>query len=164
MPAKFICKSCELEKEPNRCLKGIQQYCHDLKCQRVRKRVWQKEKMASDAPYREKHFIAQKRWCKQRPLHRYQAQYRYAHPKYVEKNRERQRRRNAKRRQRAATASVPAEPIVKMDAPSNIKSGTYLLTPYASMDASPKIVKMDAFVVQLQLLPHDDRQRLAPSR
>ncbi len=164
MPAKFICKSCELEKEPNRCLKGIQQYCHDPKCQRVRKRAWQKEKMTTDAQYREKHLIAQKRWCKQRPLHRYQAHYRQTHPKYVENNRDRQRCRNAKLQQQAATATVPAEPIVKMDAPSNIKSGTYLLTPYAPVDASPKIVKMDTFVVQLQLLPHDDRPRLAPSR
>ena len=162
MPAKFICKSCELEKEPNRCLKGIQQYCCDSKCQRVRKRAWQKKQMTTDAQYREKHLTAQQRWCKQRPLHRYQAHYRQTHPKYVEKNRDRQRCRNAKRRQQAAPA--PAEPIVKMDASSNIKSGTYLLTPYALMDASPKIVKMDAFVVQLQLLPHDDRQRLAPSR
>lgn len=162
MPAKFICKSCELEKEPNRCLKGIQQYCPDPECQRVRKRAWQKEKMTTDAQYREKHLTAQKRWCKQRPLHRYQALYRQTHLKYVEINRDRQRSRNARHRQQAVT--VPTEPIVKMDAPSNIKSGTYLLTPYAPVDASPKIVKMDAFVVQLQLLPHDEPQRLAPGR
>jgi len=160
MSAKFICKSCELEKEPNRCLKGIQQYCRDPECQRVRKRAWQKKKLATDAQYREEHCTAQKRWCKQRPLHRYQAHYRQTHPKYVERNRDRQRWRNAKRRQRAATV----EPIVKMDAPSNIKSGTYLLTPYAPVDASPKIVKMDAFVVQLQLLPRDNRPRLASGR
>ena len=164
MSAKFICKSCELEKEPNRCLKGIQQYCRDPKCQRVRKRAWQKEKMTTDTQYREKHRSAQKRWCKQRPLHRYQARYRQTHPKYVETNRDRQRSRNAKRRQQATTATLPAELIVKMDAPSNIKSGTYLLTPYAPLDASPKIVKMDAFVVQLQLLPHDGRKRLALGR
>ena len=164
MPAKFVCKSCELEKESNPCLKGIQQYCPDPKCQRVRKRAWQKEKMATDAQYRENHLTAQKRWRRQRPLHRYQAHYRQTHPKYVEKNRDRQRGRNAKRRQQVATATVPAEPIVKMDAPSNIKSGTYLLTPYAALDASPKIVKMDTFVVQRELLQHNDRQKLAPDR
>jgi hypothetical protein len=161
MAAKFICKSCELEKEPNPRLKGIQQYCRNPKCQRVRKRAWQKEKMATDAQYRENHLTAQKRWCKQRPLHRYQTHYRQMHPKYVEKNRDRQRGRNAKRRQQAATATVPAELIVKMDASSNIKSGTYLLTPYIPLDASSKIVKMDALVVQLQLLQHDDPQKLA---
>jgi len=152
MSATFICKSCEQQRELNLRLKGIQQYCRDSKCQRARKRAWQKEKMATEAQYREKHRAAQHRWCKQKPLDRYQAQYRQSHPKYVEQNRGRQKIRNAKRRQPAATASVPAEPIVKMDASSKIKSGTYLLTPYA-VDASPtKIVKMDACVVQLQLL------------
>ncbi len=160
MCATFICKSCEQPRELNLRLKGIQQYCRDPKCQRVRKRAWQKEKMKTDAQYREKHLVAQKRWCKQRPLHRYQAQYRQNHPKYVEKNREQQKIRNAKWR---SPAAIPGEPIVKMDASSKIKSGTYLLTPCAQMNAPSKIVKMDAFVVQLQLLQPDHRQLLAPS-
>jgi len=162
MPATFICKSCEQQRELNRRLKNIQKYCRDSKCQRARKRAWQKEKMATDAQYREKHRAAQHQWCKQKPLDRYQAQYRQSHPKYVEKNRDRQKIRNAKRRQPAASA--PTEPIVKMDASSQIKSGTYLLTPYAMDASSKKIVKMDACVIQLQLLQHDERQLLAPSR
>lgn len=161
MSATFICKNCEQQRELNLRLKSTQQYCSDSTCQRARKRAWQKEKMATDAQYREKHRAAQRRWCKQKPLDRYQAQYRQRHPKYVAKNRERQKIRNAKRRQLVATASIPVEPIVKMDALSKIKSGTYLLTPY-TMNASPtKIVKMDACVVQLQRLHQDDRQLLA---
>lgn len=162
MSATFICKSCEQQRELNPRLKGIQQYCRDSKCQRARKRAWQKEKMRTDAQYYEKHLAAHKQWCKQRPLHRYQDQYRKSHPKYVEKNRERQKVRNAKRRQPAAAASTPAELIVKMDASSKIESGTYLLTPYA-MDASPKIVKMDTLLVQLQLLQQAVPQLLARS-
>jgi hypothetical protein len=46
-----------------------------------------------------------------------------------------------------------------MDALTSIESGTYLLTPYAS----PKIVKMDALVVQLQLLQANGRTLLASS-
>lgn len=162
MSATFICKNCKQQRELNQRLKSIQQYCRASKCQRARKRAWQKEKMATNAQYREKHRIAQHRWCKQKPLDRYQAQYRQSHPKYVEKNRERQKIRNARRRQLAAVATVPAEPIVKMDASSKIKSGTYLLTPYAMDVSSQRIVKMDAYVIQLQLLQHDDRQFLAP--
>jgi len=41
--------------------------------------------MATEAHYREQHRAAQQRWCKRRPLHRYQAQYRQSHPDYVEK-------------------------------------------------------------------------------
>jgi hypothetical protein len=150
MHLTFICKGCGLEKPANLHLKGTQQYCGDPHCQRARKRTWQKEKMATDAQYREKHFAAQKKWCKHYPLDRYQHQYRQSHPKYVEKNRQRQRIRNQKRQTRAQSA--PNDMIVKMDASSAIKSGIYLLTPYTVMDASPKIVKMDALLVQLQLL------------
>lgn len=160
MPLKLICKSCGLHKPPNLRLKGIQLYCGDAKCQRVRKRAWQKEKIATDAHYREQHLASQKRWRKQRPLHRYQAQYRQTHLPYVEKNREQQRRRNQQRRKSAAANAAQGELIVKMDALADIKSGTYLLTPYAS----PMIVKMDACLVQLQLLQPDDRPPLALRR
>jgi hypothetical protein len=157
----FICKACGLEKPANPHLKGTQQYCRDQKCQRARKRAWQKQKMATDPQYREKHVVAHKHWCKQYPLHRYQYQYRQNHPKYVEKNRERQKIRNQQRRK--WVESAPNDLIVKMDAPPTLKSGTYLLTPY-TMDASPKIVKMDTLLVQLQLLHQDDQPSLVPSR
>ena len=159
MPVQLICKSCSLPKPPNLRLKGSQHYCGDPKCQRARKREWQKQKMATDAHYREHHLAAHKRWCKRRPLHCYQAQYRQTHPHYVEKNRDQQRRRNQQRRKQAVAARV--EPIVKMDALADIKSGTYLLTPYAA-DASPKIVKMGAYLVQLQFLQPDARPLPAP--
>jgi hypothetical protein len=157
MPVKFICKGCGLPTRTNFRLKGSQHYCGDPKCQRARKRAWQKEKIAADAPYREQHLAAQRRWRKHRPVHRYQAQYRQTHPDYVEKNRERQKIRNERRRKLAA-GPAPGELIVKMDTLADIKSGTYVLTPYAS----PKIVKMDAFLVELQLLQADDRPSQAP--
>jgi hypothetical protein len=47
-----------------------------------------------------------------------------------------------------------------MDALAGIKSGTYLLTPYAS----PQIVKMDACLVQLLLLQPDERPLPSPRR
>ena len=160
MPVKFICKGCGLPTPPNLRLKDRQHYCGDPECQQARKRAWQKEKMATDSHYREHHRAAHQRWCKRRPLHRYQAQYRQTHPRYVEKNRERQRIRNQQRRKQAAANAARIELIVKMDALAGIKSGTYLLTPYAS----PQIVKMDACLVQLLLLQPDERPLLSPRR
>lgn len=159
MQTTFICKSCGLHRPRNLRLKGSQLYCGAAACQRERKRAWQKEKMATDPRYREPHLRAQKRWRRRRPAHRYQAQYRQSHSRYVEKNREQQRRRNDHRRKPTATDTAPDQLIVKMDALADIKSGTYLLTPYVST----KIVKMDAFVVQLQLLQAIGRPPLASS-
>jgi hypothetical protein len=162
MQTTLICKNCRREVPANPHLKGNQQYCGDSECQRVRECAWQKAKMTTDSQYREKHRLSHHRWCQQYPLHRYQDQYRQSHSKYVEKNRELQKTRNQKRRKRPEAAQ--GDLIVKMDASPIIKSGTYLLTPYALDASSQKIVKMDAFVVQLQLLQQDDRQLLAQGR
>jgi hypothetical protein len=162
MPTTFICDGCHLEKPANPCLKAGQRYCADPKCQRERKRLWQKAAMtADDAIYRTKQIAFLKHWRKEHPLHRYQKQYRENHPDYVKNNREKQRVRNRKRCHKAESTS--AEKIVKMDALPNrlIKSGIYLMQP-CEMDASKVIVKMDALVVELKLfqgdnlpLPHD---------
>ncbi|MDZ7300695.1 MAG: hypothetical protein ONB44_00990, partial [candidate division KSB1 bacterium] len=114
MHIKFTCKNCGLEKDANIRLKGTQQYCSDKKCQRVRKAAWQKQKMATDTQYRAKEIALLVSWRKQRPLDQYQKAYRQAHSEYVEKNRKRQKIRNAKRRKQAESA--PNEKIVKMDA------------------------------------------------
>ena len=157
MPDQFMCKGCGLLKPVNIHLKGNQDYCRNPECQRKRKRLWQKEKMA-DAGYRKKRLLSQKRWRAQRPADRYQAQYRQTHPQYVDKNRVQQRIRNQQRRKQAVADTAQGELIVKTDALTNIKSGTYLLTPYASQ----KIVKMDAYLVQLQLLRKDRPVAVVP--
>jgi hypothetical protein len=160
MQTKLLCKNGGHEVPANFRLKGNQQYCGDPECQRVRKRAWQKNKMATDRKYRRKQIACLVRWRKEHALHRYQKQYRDDHPEYVEKNREKQRLRNDKRRQRVQL--TPLEKIVKMDAFQNqpIKSGIYWLAPYA-MDTSPKIVKMDALLVELKKFQDDSPIQLA---
>jgi len=152
----FICDGCHLEKPANPRLKGNQKYCEDPKCQRLRKRVWQKQALASDTIYRTKQSAGLTKWRQERPLDRYQKQYRENHPKYVEKNREKQKIRNQQRRHQAA------EKIVKMDALPNplIISGIYMMTP-CEMDASGMIVKMDAFLVELKAFQGDSRYAFA---
>lgn len=154
MQNTITCKNCGREAPANFRLKGNQQYCSDPRCQRLRKRAWQKAKMATDEKYRAKQIASLQRWRKRRPLHQYQKLYRDSHPQYVEKNHEKQRLRNDKRRQRGQPDQI--DMIVKMDAFQNqpIKSGVYWLSPYA-MDASKKIVKMDAFVIELKTFHGD---------
>jgi hypothetical protein len=152
MQTKLLCKNGGHEVDANPRLKGNQLYCGAPECQRARKRTWQKNKMATDKKYRRNQIACLVRWRKEHALHRYQKQYRQDHPEYVEKNREKQRLRNDKRRQRVQLSPK----IVKMDAFQNqaIKSGVYWLAPCA-MDASQKIVKMDALLVELKKF-HDD--------
>jgi hypothetical protein len=150
--AKFICSNCHEEQDSNNRLKdGIQHYCGAAECQRARKAAWQREQIHNNANYRAKQIACLKQWRKRRPLDQYQKQYRQRHPDYVEQNRQQQRRRN-NQRQRTADWSAEAQ-IVKMNALPIplIQSGTYQLTPLAK-DGSTKIVKMDALIVQLNIL------------
>lgn len=140
MSKTFICKNCKTEKSVNPRLKGKQQYCGATECQRARKTAWQRAKMKNDREYRESQQQSKKNWRLSKPADRYQDEYRGTHPKYVKSNREKQRLRNQLRRNRM---------IVKMDALTDRKPATYIMTP-CEKDASGKIVKMDALLVQLQ--------------
>jgi hypothetical protein len=152
MSVQFICRGCRLLKDANYRLKDPQHYCRDPNCQRMRKQQWHNEKMTTDAPYRRKRLNSQSRWRKDHNANRYQEQYRHSHPRYVEKNRQQQQIRNHRRPKPVAADATPNHLIVKTDASTIIKSGRYLLTPYASR----KIVKTDAYLVQLQILQSDE--------
>lgn len=154
MQSTFICKNCQRERHANVRLKGEQEYCDAPECQRARKAAWQKEKKAKDPEYRARQIECLKRWRENRPLHQYQREYRESHPDYVDRNREQQKVRNRKRR--AQPDSTEDKKIVKVDALSGrpILSGTYALTPW-EVDASRKIVKVDALIVELAVLQGD---------
>lgn len=147
--ATFICLHCHKTVEANiRLPKNTQKYCQDSLCQQARKREWHRHKMAFDDEYRKQQSDSMKQWCKNRPLHDYQRQYRHNHPEYVLKNRLQQKSRNQKR-------NIDASMIVKMDAfnqQPSIKTGIYELTP-CRRNASGKIVKMDALAMQVLFLP-----------
>jgi hypothetical protein len=161
MQSTFICQNCREEKFFNPRFKGHQSYCGDPLCQRARKRLWQKEKIAADEAYRNRQSACLRQWRKKRPLHEYQKNYRESHPEYVEKNRQQQTIRNRRGAKKAQSAAP--KKIVKMDRleSSLIKSGTYVITPL-NIEASEKIVKMDALIVELQVFHEDTPSFSAP--
>jgi hypothetical protein len=155
MSKTFICKNCKKEKPVNIRLIVPQQYCGDARCQRARKAEWQRHKKATDADYRARQQQCVRHWQQHKPLHQYMSQYRQDHPDYVVQNRDKQKLRNQKRR-----LEQQQQKIVKMDAfvKQLEKSTTYIMTPY-QLDASKKIVKMDALLVKLKVF-HGNRPAL----
>lgn len=131
--------SCRRLFLPNPRVK-TQRYCARKDCQRVRKRLWQREKMRSDPDYQENQRDCQRRWRKQNPD--YWRQYRMGNPQYVERNRLLQRKRDEKRRGRN---------LAKMDAlerVSLLESGTYYVIP-----DGVDLAKMDALWRKFLLIP-----------
>ena len=80
-----------------------QAYCGDPACQRLRRRLWQRQKRSEDPAYRENESRAHLDWLERNKD--YWRRYREGHPEYTENNRQRQRQRNAGRK-RAAIANV----------------------------------------------------------
>lgn len=139
MAKTFICLNCHLEKDANSHLRE-QSYCGMHECQKARKRIWQKQKMASDPDYRETQSNNLKDWRKNKPLHEYQRTYRFENPKYVKANRKKQKARNRKRQKQNKSASRNV--IVKMDALTYGKSDAYVALP-CRFHGETLIVKMD---------------------
>jgi hypothetical protein len=139
------CKSCDRDFFPCPKVKN-QQYCSDPACQKARKRLWQREKLADDEDYRLNQKAAQKAWRDEHPG--YWKDYRNKHPDYVTKNRENQRKLRARKRdQTLAVAKMDALPIQPPIIP-----GTYQLVFLSGLDAHP-VAKMDALTVEIRVVP-----------
>jgi len=121
-----------------------QRYCRKSACQKERKKLWHRQKLASDSAYRESKADAQRKWSSANGD--YWKEYRANHPDYVERNREKQRERNRKRPRKRDT---PASSVIaKMDALSTqniIPFGRYRLVPLAT----DLIAKMDSLIVEI---------------
>jgi len=107
----------------------------------VRKRKWQKEKLAKDADYREAQREAQERWCGNNPD--YWKQYRKRNTDYTERNRNRQRE-----KMRLLRRQDHIDEFAKMDVlrQENDKfTGRYILTPIRD----GRFAKMDALIVKI---------------
>lgn len=123
-----------------------QQYCSDPLCQKARRRLWQKEKMASDGDYRENQARARKKWISRNPD--YWRDYRQRNSAYTERNRALQRERNCRNRQ--ARKDCPAK-IAKMDELTPgylVSSGSYRLVPICNEG----IAKMYPLIVKLEVI------------
>ena len=151
----FRCASCHRWK-PQCAHVPNQQFCGSAKCQRERRRLWQARKLAEDADYRANERACCGAWRSAHPD--YWRDYRKGHVEAVERNRERQRVRNAARRVRegAAAEEIPgASPppgnevtrIANMDVSREgfppVISGRYRLIPERGLG----IANMDASVV-----------------
>lgn len=116
-------------------------YCTAPACQRERRRRWQLAKRKSDPDYHDNQSRSQRAWRERNPD--YWREYRREHPEYSERNRAQQRERNDRQRQHL---------IAKMDVSTPdfpLPSGIYEI----SQAPPPGIAKMDAWTVQITLLP-----------
>lgn len=73
-----------------------QRVCSRPLCQQQRRRDYHRQKLASDAEYRQTCRDSRQKWRARNP--HYQSRYRQRHPNYVEGNRQRQRLRDRRRR------------------------------------------------------------------
>lgn len=89
------CPYCQQAFQPAR-YHPQQVVCSQPPCQRQRRRDYQRRKIASDPVYRQVCLDSSQKWRRAHPD--YWMQYRQHHPEQVERNRQRQQRRDQKRR------------------------------------------------------------------
>jgi hypothetical protein len=143
------CENCHATFQPHPAVRN-HRYCGEPGCQKERKRLWQRHKLAIDSVYREEQADAKRQWRVNNSD--YWRKYRESHPAYVKRNREKQRERNHKRPRKRDS---PASPVIaKMDAltPRNIiPFGQYRLVPLAN----DMIAKMDELIVEIGVISRD---------
>lgn len=130
---QIACAHCGCLFNPNPRVKN-QRYCSDKECQRARKRLWQRQKLATDPDYKANQTDSQKAWREKNPD--YWRKYRELNPQYVEHNRSRQRARRGVAKMDASGMDLPLE------------SGAYYIVPEWA-----GVAKMDASVRKVRLIP-----------
>jgi len=105
----LVCRHCGKEVPSNKKLKHlIQYYCSEKACQVARKRSYDRHKYKTNRAFRSKKLQQYRNRMKRKAdegnrcfASQYQRSYRATHPSYVEDNREKQRERNARKRDQA---------------------------------------------------------------
>lgn len=126
-----------------------QRFCSRKKCQKERRRRWQKQKRSEDKSYRENQAAAQAVWLKENPD--YWQNYRANHPEYTMRNRLLQKQRNDNRRDTVHIPAFVKSKIAKMDeliSKNEIISGRYILIPYNSKS----VAKMDYLIAKIEVI------------
>ncbi len=136
------CAYCKRLFHPNPRVKN-QRYCSRRACQRARKTLWQKQKMAADPDYQQNQKESQKNWCKNNPD--CWRNYRRQNPDYVKHNRVLQIARNAKRR--SMNNMIAKMDSLKPNLP--IKAGAYFIV----TSHLKGIAKMDALAQEVHIIP-----------
>jgi hypothetical protein len=147
---KRPCRACRKQFEPS-AQTPKQCFCADERCQRERRRRWQKNKRRRDADYRDNDRRAQRTWAEQHP--EYWQAYRREHPEYAEHNRLAQRDRD--RQRRGAGHSGSESVLVNEDASASflpLQSGIYELKPVIPA-GSAVLANEDVWQVQIAVMP-----------
>ncbi|MBU0464568.1 MAG: hypothetical protein KKE12_13370 [Proteobacteria bacterium] len=121
-----------------------QSFCSEPGCQRIRKALWQKQKLASDPDYKGDQRLSQKKWLKNNPD--YWKYYRRHNPEKAARNRSLQKIRNMKKQHPSKPSKIIG--IAKMDARRSMMqslSGQYWLV--------PTVAKMDAVKIFIVSIP-----------
>jgi len=117
-------------------------FCTKPKCQRARKALWQRNKIATDPEYKEGQHLSNQKWLANNPD--YWTKYRQKNSEKADRNRALQRVRNQK------TQSVKTIGIAKMD--SRKSSNQRLLGQFWLI---PTIAKMDPVKIFITTAPGD---------
>ena len=147
MRSTFICLHCRgaFSRHPS---SKNQKYCNSKECRKASRRAWKKKNRATNKPYQQQCLTHQKRWCKKRPAHMYQEEYRKLHPEYEDRNRELQLERNKKRQKRQDPMIVKRNTLSPQPSVGMPSSGTYALMQVKG----GKIVKRNTLMVRMQVL------------
>ena len=134
------CAHCRCRFLPNPRVKR-QRFCSHKACQRARKTLWQRDKLATDPDYQANQRESQRSWQHQHP--QYWQQYRHQHATYRERNRLLQQHRDRKRRRRPLAKMDMFEPVTA------IQPGVYHLIPAVG----PHLAKMDVLAQTCHVIP-----------
>jgi len=147
---KRPCAACRKQFVPDAHVPG-QRFCQEKRCQRERRRRWQKNKRRSDVDYRDNEQRVQRSWAEQHP--QYWRAWRGEHPGYRERNRLKQRQRDEKRR--GVRVVVQAGRVLANGDESTpllpLRSGTYELRP-VNEEGSAGLANGDVWRVQIAML------------
>lgn len=148
----LVCRHCRRQVQSNKKLKHlVQRYCGSKACQAERKLNFERHKYKTNSFFRS-HKLQSARDGKKKlaaednPLacSQYQRSYRATHPLYVEDNRQKQRARNARKRDK----TKEEEKIVNPDALMLQKPDNDTVYAMIAVDYK-KIVNPDAFMLEM---------------
>jgi hypothetical protein len=124
-----------------------QNFCSKPICQKIRKAIWQKMKIATDPEYKDGQRLAQKKWLQNNPD--YWKKYRKKNREKTERNRQLQKVRNMRQRKiKVDSQAIKSIGIAKMDVRKggiDRLSGQYWLV--------PEVAKMDPVKIFIAAIP-----------
>lgn len=127
----------------------LQTHCSTPVCQRARKALWQRQKLAKDPEYAQGQKLSNNKWLVSKP--NYWKDYRFQNPDKAARNRVLQKLRNRKRSSILKGLDMPSHvKIAKMDARNPLINGLF-----GEFWLVPMIAKMDAVKIFIAAIPGD---------